>query len=199
MNTISKLAIAGLLAAAASAPALADHRGFTRGRLLDLALQVESSAGSLHWNAERTAHHGAYAEERALARLHALDEQARDFRATLQARGPFSPRTSRDFDDLVSVFDRARRAFPGLHARRPVEREFRSLEASVCALQDEYAATLAASRPAPIYGHPSRGVQVSVGYQGSHGSIQGTYVDGGRWPGEYADDEYRDDEYDDRW
>jgi len=89
-----------------------------------LAHQVEEVARHAHLTAEQLAHHGTPREQRALAALHRLGEQAAHFHQQVETyyQEPFH--TEDDFAGLVAAYDEARRTFRYLHADRHVRRDF---------------------------------------------------------------------------
>ncbi len=156
MKHTGRLAIVSILLLGAAGATAGGPRDPRAERLLDAAYAVESATAAVHWQASRAAHHGSYPEAIALRRLGTLEAAARHFRRSLVRHGPSSPRTSWDFRELLAAYDRAFRAFPGLHADSRVRARMTRVSGVVHRLRDEYAVTLADRRHGRRHGPPHR-------------------------------------------
>jgi hypothetical protein len=144
--------------------------------LLAVAYDVEESARSIHRLAERTAHRRTARDQRALRRLHELDDEARDFRRALSRFGPYSGRVRVEYRELQRAFTRSQQTFRGIRTRRVVVREFRELAYMMDDLSYRYETRLARHDRNRRYGHPRSGksggyVQIEGHGDRGHASI----------------------------
>lgn len=93
-----------------------------------LALRLEGATRELSYNAEHYSYRASHRERRALHRFDALQDEARDFRVTLQRRGPLAARTEREYGQLIIAFERAERALYDTRTRRVVTNDFREVK-----------------------------------------------------------------------
>lgn len=105
------------------------NRGYqvTRGQVEEvqkLAHEVEDRARLVHRAAERLAHHGDFREEKALARLHELEEQAGHFHRQVERNRQNVGHTEGDFRELRQAYSRAAYTMHDLHAYGKIDREF---------------------------------------------------------------------------
>lgn len=175
IRTITRLALAGTLAAAA--PALADHqydryehRYATRWQdVQEAAHRLEDAARHVHRQAERLAHHGNWREERALIAMHELEERADHFHRQVERYRQDPRHTAADFRALQDAYYRAEASLRGLHAYEHVYRDF----GDVARLMDRLTA-LYTGWMAPYGGYRQ-------GYGYGHGGYYGAPGYGARW------------------
>ena len=154
------------------------RKHYKQDPLLAVAYDVEQSARSIHRLAERTTHRRVARDQRALRRLHELDDEARDFRRALSRFGPYSGRVRVEYRELQRAFTRAQQTFRGVRTSRVVVRDFRELSYMMDDLSYRFETRLARNnrnrghgQPRPgnsggyvrIEGHGDRG-HASIGY-----------------------------------
>lgn len=163
ISTLSATMLTAALLATGGGVAQAAHKAPVREPLVRLAVNLEGATRELSYRAEHFSHHGTQREARALRQFDRLQHEAREFRVTLQRRGPLSSRTEREYGELLTAFDRAERALYNVHARRPVRKNFnevelrlnqlgRALQAEIASARRPYRGNARISRAWPRYG-----------------------------------------------
>ncbi len=135
-TTLSVLLLAG--SAWAAHPDAAPRYAVTRVQIEEvqkLAHEVEGLSRAVHRGAERSAHHRSYREERALTRLHELEDSARHFHRQVETYGQSFLHTEADFRDLRRAYARASYAMRDAHTIRKVTREFDRLSDAMYELE----------------------------------------------------------------
>ena len=148
MKTKTLIPILSLaVAAAAVLPAMAAHDVRPRERVAPstrradvavIAHKIEKQSRKVHRLAERYSHHRSFLENKALERLHILEDEARRFHGRVEnARVPRRV-VERDFHKLLRAFYRAEDGLHWMHAYDVVDREFDRLAVFVEDLEQAY-------------------------------------------------------------
>ena len=103
-----------------------------------LAHQIDELANYVHEEAERTAHHGDWWEERALRDLHALAEAATHFHQQVESWWQDPNHTRQDYRNLVYAYRTAKYSFEWAHSFQYIRRDFQRLGSLIEELRRYY-------------------------------------------------------------
>jgi hypothetical protein len=146
--SITKLLLSALaVAVTMMTPAIAGHPGRDQmAQVKTLAHRMENDAVYAHDVAERTAHHGGWAERQALSDLHRLENRAVRFHREVERRFNSPEWTEAAWQRLDADFARSQQTFRNLHAYYWTSQTFDRMASTMQALRVFYTVSAFSSR-----------------------------------------------------